>query len=86
MAKDSNQKKSESLNSSSSNKKKNIMVFSGMAIQMGVTIGLFAWLGTMLDAKYQLEKPVWTIVFSLSGVFISLYLLIRQAKKLSDDS
>lgn len=69
-----------------SKKSKNIMIFSGMAIQMGAVIGLFAWLGTVLDKKYQFEKPIWTIVLSLSGVFISLYLLIKQAKKLSDDS
>lgn len=62
------------------------MIFSGMAIQMGATIGLFAWAGTYLDAEQANEKPIWTIILSLSGVFISLYLLIRQAKKLSDDS
>lgn len=56
-----------------------------MAIQMGVTIGAGAWGGSALDEKYQNETPVWTIVLSLAGVAISLYLLIRQANKMSDD-
>lgn len=62
------------------------LVFSGMAVQMGATIGLGAWGGQQLDQKYQPEKPYWTIALSLLGVFISLYLLIKQAKKLSDDA
>lgn len=56
-----------------------------MAVQMGVTIGAGAWGGDWLDTHYQNEKPIWTIVLSLLGVGISLYLLIRDAKKLSED-
>ena len=67
----------------SKRKPNQLMRFSGMAVQMGVTIGLGAWGGSVLDAKYQTEKPLWTIGLSLLGVFISLYLLIQQ---LSDDS
>ena len=78
-----------SSNQSNQNNKKGpnkFMVFAGMAVQMGVTIGLGAWGGQQLDAKYQTEKPYWSIALSLLGVFISLYLLIKQAKKLSDDA
>lgn len=59
--------------------------FSSMAFQMGITIGAGAWGGTWLDEHYQLEKPVWTIVLSLLGIGISLYLVIREASKLSKD-
>lgn len=81
------EKESANTDSEKSNKKSNqLLRFSGMAVQMGVTIGAGAWGGSLLDAKYQTEKPLWTIGLSLLGVFISLYLLIQQAKKLSDDS
>jgi F0F1-type ATP synthase assembly protein I len=80
---DSSKKKSNSNSSKGPNK---LMVFSGMAVQMGVVIGLGAWSGQLLDEKYKPEKPYWTIALSLLGVFMSLYLLIKQAKKLSDDS
>jgi F0F1-type ATP synthase assembly protein I len=58
---------------------------SGLGIQMGAIIGLFAWLGTYLDEKYQLKTPWWTIVLSLFGVFAGLYLIIREVIKMSKD-
>lgn len=61
------------------------MKFSGMAFQMMITIGAGAWGGHALDQRYQLEKPVWTIVLSLLGIAISLYLVIRSASKMSQD-
>lgn len=51
--------------------------YSGLAMQMGVLIGLGAWGGQWLDSHYNNQTPVWTIVLCLSGVFLSLYLLIR---------
>ena len=87
--KEDEQLERSSSNNPNSNTKKGpnkFMVFAGMAVQMGVTIGLGAWGGQQLDAKYQTEKPYWSIALSLAGVFISLYLLIKQAKKLSDDA
>ena len=56
-----------------------------MAIQMGIVIGAGAYGGNALDSYYNNEKPTWAIIFSLLGVGISLYLFIKQAKKLSED-
>ena len=56
-----------------------------MAIQMAVLIGGGAWGGHAMDQNYQNEKPVWTIVFSLLGIAISLYLVIRSANKMAND-
>lgn len=56
-----------------------------MAVQMGVIIGGFAYGGNALDEHYKNEKPVWTIVLSLLGIAISLYLIIRSAKKMADE-
>lgn len=54
--------------------------FSGIVIQMGVIIGLFAWGGTYLDKKYD-SGQLWTIIGSLSGVTIALYLIIKEVIK-----
>lgn len=62
------------------------MKFSSMGIQMGVTIGGAAWFGNWLDSKGTNEKPVWTIVFSLLGIAVALYMVIKEAGKLSDDN
>ena len=51
--------------------------FSGIVIQMGVIIGLFSWFGTYLDERYKTEN-IWTIVLALSGVFLAMYLVIKE--------
>ena len=59
--------------------------FSALSIQMAVAIGGGAWGGTLLDAKMQNSKPVFTILFSLLGIAASFYFVIKEAKKLSKD-
>ena len=59
--------------------------FSAMGFQMAVVIGGLAWLGNYLDTNASNEKPIWTIVLSLSGIAISLYLVIKQANRLNKD-
>ncbi len=55
-----------------------ILRFSGMAFQMGITIGLFVYGGIKLDAYMQLETPIWTLVGSILGVTIAITVVIRQ--------
>jgi|RifCSPlowO2_12_1023861.scaffolds.fasta_scaffold247730_2 F0F1-type ATP synthase assembly protein I len=52
--------------------------FSGIAIQMGVIIGVSAWGGKKLDEYFNLNKPYLTIVCSLVGVAFALYLIIKE--------
>jgi hypothetical protein len=53
---------------------------------MGVIIALFTWGGTELDATFRQGKfPLWTTVLSLSGVGISIYLVIREVIKMSNE-
>ena len=63
-------KKSKPLNS--------YVKFSGMAIQMGVTIALGAWCGSKLDDKFETSSRPYTIILSLLAISISLYLVIRE--------
>jgi len=59
--------------------------YSGLAIQMGVIIGLGAWGGTALDAHYHTRKPVFTIILSLLSIVIALYLVLRDFIKPKSD-
>ena len=59
--------------------------FSSLGVQMIVLIGGGALGGQLLDDKMQNEKPAFTIIFSLLGIFTSLYFVIREANKLSKD-
>ncbi len=54
------------------------LTYSGLAIQMGALIALGAYGGKWLDAEMSLAKPWFTIVGTLSGMALGLYLVLRQ--------
>lgn len=55
---------------------------SGAGLQMGLTIYLGFLLGEWLDVKFETTYLEQTI--TLVAIFISIYLLIRQVKKIND--
>ena len=59
--------------------------YSSLAFQMGGTIALFCWLGVKLDEWKQLSTPWFTIVFSLVGVGVSLYSVLKQLLNKKDE-
>ncbi len=63
---------------------KNWAVLSGIAIQMGATIFVFAWVGQWLDEKYPSNKEWFTILFVLLGVAVAIFTVLRQLKRLND--
>lgn len=60
---------------------KSYFMFSGFAMQMGITIYAGAYLGKYLDSRFPAEKKWFTILFTLIGVGVSLFVLLRQLKK-----
>lgn len=52
--------------------------FIGIPFQMGATIFLGYWVGSLLDEKYSGEDHWWTLGLTLLAVLISLYQLITQ--------
>jgi len=70
-----------------SNKDKNNIrrwaILSGIGIQMGVIIYLFVKGGTWLDLTYNPEGKAYTIVCTLLGVGISLFLVLQQTNRLN---
>lgn len=70
----------------SSKRSGNLIRFTSLAFQMIGTIGFFSWLGYFLDQKADSKNPWWTICLSLFGVFISIYLVIREVIKMSKDN
>ena len=61
---------------------KQIATLSGIAIQMGITIYLFVVFGKWLDSSYNPSGKLFLIVFTLVGVAISLYAVLKQINKL----
>ncbi|WP_262895934.1 AtpZ/AtpI family protein [Marivirga aurantiaca] len=56
----------------------NYIKYSGLAFQMLGTIGLFVFIGYKLDEWFDKTTPVNLIIFSLLGIAISLYQIIRE--------
>lgn len=53
---------------------------SNLGIQMGLIIGLLVFVGLKIDLYFKFEIT-FTIIFSLVGVFGSLFYAINEAKK-----
>ena len=54
--------------------------YSGMAFQMIAVIGVFTYVGFKIDEGAHHTTKWVTAVLSLTGVFISLYVVIRAVK------
>lgn len=52
--------------------------YSGMAVQMIVIIGLMTYAGVWLDERREAVTPVFTLIFSLVGVFAALYSVLKD--------
>jgi hypothetical protein len=65
-------------------KRPRFLALTGIAIQMGITIYGFSYLGKYIDENYTTEGKLWTIVLTLTGVVVSLYNLLRQVNRIND--
>lgn len=52
--------------------------YGNIAVQMGLIIGLSVWGGKKLDLHFQNHTPVYTIVLSLLGIGVALYLALKD--------
>ncbi len=60
---------------------KNGLILTGIAFQMGAIIYLFSFLGKWLDKTYNQGDKLYVIIATLSGVGISLYLVVKQMNR-----
>ena len=61
---------------------KNAAILSGIGLQMGITIYLFVRLGKWLDATYNNGEKLYIIIFTLAGVGISIFSLIKLLNRI----
>jgi F0F1-type ATP synthase assembly protein I len=60
------------------------LVFVNLPIQMGIIIGGFVYFGIWLDKTNHFEN-LFLIIFSLLGVFLALYQVIKTLKSLNKE-
>ena len=58
--------------------------FSGIAIQMGLTIYLGSKLGEWLDSYFLNENQLYYKICTLFAVFLAMFSVIRQVTKISN--
>ena len=61
------------------------LLLTSISFQMGVTFYLGSYIGSFLDTKYNLEKNYFTILFVLFALFLSIYNITKQLKKLENE-
>ncbi|RNC92839.1 MAG: AtpZ/AtpI family protein [Allomuricauda sp.] len=59
-------------------------MLTGIAFEMGAIIFLAAKGGNWLDEKYQTEKRIFTAIATLLGVAISIWVVLRQLKRIQN--
>lgn len=59
--------------------------YSGMGFQMIAIILLFYWAGSKLDQRTASEKPVYTAVLTVLGVFAGLYIALKDFLRRGND-
>jgi hypothetical protein len=57
---------------------RNMAKYSGLAFQIGFIILIGTWIGKKLDAYFDTDQPVFTLICSLSSVFAALYVSLKD--------
>ena len=61
--------------------RKKVLLYSNLAVQMGVIIGIGTYFGNHLDESYKNQTPWYTLILSLSAIFLAFYQVIKTIKK-----
>ena len=61
------------------------IVLTGIGLQMGLTIYLAIYLGRWLDATFNNGERLYIIIFTLLGVGVALFNVVRQTNQLNKD-
>ena len=73
--------KAENSEEKSTRSLKSYARYAGIGFQMVAVIGLFTFIGYKLDKNRNAKQPLLTALFSLAGVGIALYQVIKSVTK-----
>jgi len=61
-----------------------LLFFSGLGLELGLTIFLSAKLGKWLDQKYPNDNNYYTLIIVVIAFIGSMFLLIKKLQKIQD--
>ncbi len=73
----------------SASKKKPVnsaLKYSGMAMQMAILLAVATYIGSKLDERFATEQPYFTALLALVFLMASLYLILKDLTKKTDES
>ena len=73
-------------NNKSSKQNKKLLRLANSGLQLGIIISIGAFGGDYLDKTSENSNPIYTIIGSLSGVGLGLYILYKNVIKLNNDA
>ena len=59
--------------------------FTGLGLQIGVTVYIMAFLGEKLDAKFETSKPYFAFGLVMFGLIASIYSVVKQLNKINNE-
>lgn len=57
------------------------MRYSGLGLQLMVTIGIFIFIGIFIDRHFA-SSPLWTLIFSFIGIAAGFYHFVKSLPKI----
>ena len=60
---------------------RNFVKYSGIAFQMLATIGIMTFVGYKIDENRESKQQIFTAIFGLVGVIVSLVQIVRSLNK-----
>jgi len=61
------------------------LFFTGLGLQIGVIVYVMAYLGGLLDAKYETSKPYFSFGLVILGLVASIYSAVKQLNKINNE-
>lgn len=61
------------------------LFFTGLGLQIGGITYFMAWLGGLLDDKFETSKSYFAVAFVVIGLIVSIYSATRQLKKINNE-
>ena len=59
-----------------------IAKYSGLSVQIALSILAGIYGGKYLDEKWELETPVFTLIGSILGLALAMYIIIKETRSL----
>ena len=62
---------------------KTLVVYSGMGLQLGITVFIFVYAGYIIDKRFS-TGPLAIVLGTIAGVSIGIYTLIKEVKVIEE--